>query len=350
MADFYDWGKTLSYDADVTMVIGNRGIGKTFGLRKHCVSKFIKNGYRFVEICRYKNELSDVADGYFDKLARLPEFEDYTFKTDAQKGYIAKRVDEGKPIWQQICYFVALTDQQKKKKKTFDNVKYLIFDESILDKHDRYHSYLPNEYLTLANLVDTVSRERADTDSIKPRLFLLGNACDLANPYFAAYRVTSDLTFGYRWYAGKTFLLHYVQDMDYAHEKLEGTVAGRMFANANGGAVEVFNEFQMENNEFVKPKPPHATFAYGVILNKMKFGVWIDDRNGLYHISPKIPKNSDRMFYLSTEDARINYLAAKKASPLMQGLKEAYYFGIIRYENVMVKADFKNVLAYFGVT
>ena len=33
MADFYDWQKTLSYDADVTMVIGTRGVGKTFGLR-----------------------------------------------------------------------------------------------------------------------------------------------------------------------------------------------------------------------------------------------------------------------------------------------------------------------------
>ena len=31
MAEYYDWHKTLSYDADVTMVIGARGVGKTFG-------------------------------------------------------------------------------------------------------------------------------------------------------------------------------------------------------------------------------------------------------------------------------------------------------------------------------
>ena len=31
--EFYNWQKTLSYNADVTMVIGARGIGKTYGLR-----------------------------------------------------------------------------------------------------------------------------------------------------------------------------------------------------------------------------------------------------------------------------------------------------------------------------
>ena len=46
MADFYDWNKTLSYDADVTMVIGAKGIGKTFGLRKQCIKDFLRDGSR----------------------------------------------------------------------------------------------------------------------------------------------------------------------------------------------------------------------------------------------------------------------------------------------------------------
>ena len=65
MADFYDWHKTLSFDADVTMVIGPRGIGKTFGLRYQCIKDFLKDGSRFVEVCRFKAELSGVSDGYF---------------------------------------------------------------------------------------------------------------------------------------------------------------------------------------------------------------------------------------------------------------------------------------------
>ena len=55
MSKYYDWNKTLAYDADVTMVVGARGIGKTYGVRLQCIMDYIKNGFRFVELVRYKN-------------------------------------------------------------------------------------------------------------------------------------------------------------------------------------------------------------------------------------------------------------------------------------------------------
>ena len=88
MSDYYDWHTTLSYDADITMVIGPRGVGKTFGLRKQCIEDFQKRGSRFVEVVRYKNELASVSDGYFNRLQDY--FDGYIFKTNAQYGFIAK--------------------------------------------------------------------------------------------------------------------------------------------------------------------------------------------------------------------------------------------------------------------
>ena len=155
MADFYDWNKTLSYDADVTMVIGARGIGKTFGLRKQCIKDFLRDGSRFVEITRYNNELSGVSDGYFNRLSSLPDFSDYVFKSDARYAYIADKDEtKKKPEWKLIGYFVSLSSAQRMKKRTFDHVRRLIFDEAILERSDRYHRYLPNEFGTLANLVE----------------------------------------------------------------------------------------------------------------------------------------------------------------------------------------------------
>ena len=54
MSDYYDWGTTLSYDADVTQVVTLRGKGKTYGLRKQFVKDFLKDESRFVEVCRFK--------------------------------------------------------------------------------------------------------------------------------------------------------------------------------------------------------------------------------------------------------------------------------------------------------
>ena len=356
MPNFYDWHKTLSYDADVTMVIGPRGVGKTFGLRLQCIRDFLKDGSRFVEVTRFKNELSGVSDGYFNRLQDM--FDDYIFKTDARYGWIAKRVPEPsegekkqKPDWKLLTYFVALSDAQRMKKRTFDKVRRIIFDESILESDDRYHNYLPNEFGVLANLVDTVSRERADTASLRPRLYLLGNACDLANPYFAAYGVGTDLTFGFRWYARKTFLLHYVEAGEYGTQKAVGTVAGRMLQGTTAGRIAISNEFVGTSKEFVRRKPSRAKFSFGLKSNGKTFGVWVDMQGGLYYVTTTIPNNTDSPIYaLTAEDNRINYIAARGATRALAYFKEIYYLNLLRYQTVQVKRDFfDEVLTKFGI-
>lgn len=350
---YYDWEKTLSYDADVTMVIGARGIGKTFGLRMQCVRDYIKHGYRFVEVVRYKTELSDVADGYFDRLQELPEFQDWVFQADSHYMRIAPKPenDKEKPKgWKVLGYFVALTQQQGKKKKTFAKVRRVIFDESILERTDRYHHYLPNEFGTLANLISTISRERADTESIKPRLYLLGNAVDLGNPYFAAYRVESKITFGYHWYANKTFLLHYPDPGEFSQDQAKGTVAGRMLAMTEEGRASLGNQFTGVTEEFVKSKPKDADFSFGLVLNGKRFGIWLSSREGYYYVTRKVPKNTGKPVYsLTRDDATINYVAAKACSRSMGFVQEMYYYGILRYDDVSVKSDFAEVLQAFGV-
>lgn len=355
---YYDWHKTLSYNADVTMVVGARGIGKTYGLRKQCILDFIKHGWKFVEIVRYKKELSRVSDGYFSKLSRDTAFKKYVFRTDARYMYIAENVEgekdeKGKQVktnWKICGYFAALTDAQMEKKRTYDNVRRLIFDEAILERADRFHRYLPNEFATLANLVDTASRERADTVGVQPRVYLLGNACDIANPYFARYNVGTDLQYGYRWYDHKSFLLHYVKDDEYAKEKMSGTVAGRMLALSSDANVASANEFQTVSTEFVYPKPKRAKFSFGIILNGKRYGVWTDTTEGFVHVTDSIPKGMEKRTYtLTMADSRTNYIMATRLSKVMQSFQQFYWAGIVFYENVQVKSDFQEVLQLMGV-
>ena len=354
MAKYYDWEKTLSYDADVTMVVGARGLGKTFGLRKQFIRDYKKDGSRFVEVVRYKNELSGVSDGYFGRLEELEENERYIFKTDTRYAYIAEKPSEDtekkpKVSWHIIGYFIAMTDAQKHKKKTFNKVRRIVLDEAVIERADRFHNYLPNEFATLADIVDTVSRERADTKGIRPRVYLLGNACDFGNPYFGNYGVTSDLTFGYRWFAGKTFLLHYVDADEYASEKLRGTVAGRMLAGSDAGKVSAMNQFTGLSSDFVEKKPKHARFLFAIRFNGDYFGVWVDYMNGFYYVTEKYPKDAKAIYYFSNEDAKVNYIAARKTSRLFQTFAEVYYMGCLRYESVDIKRRFYDVLKCFGI-
>ena len=346
---YYDWERTLSYDADVTMVIGARGIGKTFGLRMQCIRDFIRDGSRFCEIVRFKNSLSVVSDGYYDRLATMREFEGYVFKTDSRYAWIAEKPDDGKKqMWRKAGYFVALSDGQIKKTVTFSGVRRMIFDEAILERADRYHKYLPGEFAKLANLVDTVSRERADINGIRPRVYLLGNACDLANPYFAAYHVTADLRYGYRWYANKTFLLHYVNPGTYAGEKARGTVAGRMLSNTEAGMVSSMNMFVHADMSFVKPK--NAKFSFGIVYVGEKFGIWYDQMEGYYYVTDSIPNNTGKPVYsLTRDDMTINYVAATNLGTTMGYVRDMYTYSLLRYQSENLMMAFGEVLSLFGI-
>ena len=51
---YYDFSKLVSYNALLSFVIGERGVGKTFGAKKFVINDFLKNGNQFVYLRRYK--------------------------------------------------------------------------------------------------------------------------------------------------------------------------------------------------------------------------------------------------------------------------------------------------------
>nr|DAU86374.1 MAG TPA: DNA encapsidation protein [Bacteriophage sp.] len=352
MSDYYDWQTTFAYDADVTMVVSMRGKGKTYGLRKQFVKDFLKDGSRFVEVCRFKDEVTDVMKGYFEKLEENGEFPDCLFKTENKAAYIAKKPADGaKPEWKQIGYFIPLTQMQRSKKKTFVNVHRILMDEAVLMFNDRYHSYLPGEFALLTNVVDSCSRERAgEKRKHKPHVYLLANACDLMNPYFARYGVKEEPKYGYSWHDGKTFLLHYVEPGAEAEAKLNDTVAGRMARGTAEADIIARNKFANANMDFIASKPARAKFHFGIKYRDETFGVWCDWQEGYYYVNEKIPNNARAPVYaLTASDNGVNYVAAKRADKAMKAFVELYYLGIVRYETPALREKMMRALSLFGV-
>lgn len=345
--DFYDWGRTLSYAADVTMVITSRGRGKTYGLRKFAISDFIKNGTTFVEVCRYKNELKDITRGYFDKVEN--EFQNFIFKTDKSRGYISEKPADGeKPTWRVICYFIALTDAQNAKKRTYNNVRSIIMDEAILDRRDVFRRYLSDEYTRIANVVDTTTRERPGS-TMRPHVYLLANACDLLNPYFEAFGIDRIPEYGYQWYNHKNVLLHYEEPGYYAIEKADNTVAGRMITATREGTISIENTFSEPGLTLIETKPTRARYELGIVYRGHNIGVWADYQEGYLYITNKIPNNATNVFYITREDASINALAARRATPALRSLAEAHYANIIRFETARIREYFLDALRIFGL-
>ena len=352
MPKYYDWDKTFSYqtgtNGEICLVLGAKDIGKTFGLRKKCVERFIKCNERFCEICRTNEEMKAVAPGYFDKLQTAGFFADYVFKVERNCGYIAKRpIADEKPQYELICYFVALTNFQREKKRTYAQVKRFIFDEAIIDTLDKHHRYLKDEFLILAQLLDSISRQQPN-DDFKYYVYMLGNAVNLTAPYFQALGIKHFPDFGYHWYKNKTVLLHYVEPWN-SDERKAYTLVGRMLSGNKESATIFDNEFRDETGGEIAEKDSKAQYRFAFKWGKVNFAIWINSKDGIWYVNSKIPKNAPNVYTLSKRDSSINYQTITKADDLLKILPEIYRLGGLRYETPALREAFFEVLSFIGI-
>ena len=350
--EFYDWQKTLSYGAPLTMVVGARGIGKTFGFRKFCVLEYLKKGTRFIEVFRTKVQAKEAARDYFEKLAAVcREFDGYEFRTGGGAGYIRP---QGTKKWQKICYFVALTEYQKAKTMTFVKVRRILLDEFILDRTLSYQRYLPAEFTKLLNLVDTVTRQQAG-DGTKPTAVLLGNAIDLINPYFAALGITEPPRAGYTWHKDKAALVHMVPpDLERAEKRKTETLTGMLLGiveNEEEERTALLNDFTVKGADFIDKKAKLMTPLYSLVWRGRELTIWIK-KGGGYHARKGIEDQltgQRRTFYFSKADARIDYTAARRGEESMKKIVNAYAHGALTFDTPATFETFTEIAGYFGL-
>lgn len=305
----------MSYDAEMTMVVSHRGIGKTYGLRKQMVKDYLKHGYRFAAISRYKNRMKKLTKGYFEKVLRQ-EYPSYESKIEGDRCFIRKRSigDDTPNKWELIGYFVALTDYQSLKELTFTNVKRLCFDEAVIDReNDRFHSYLINEEDILGNVVDSVTRQVAG-DGTKPRLYLLGNAVDILCPYFDMCGVTDIPKEGYKTSKKGRILFHNYVNKEFAERKRNETLAGLLLSD-NAAKANVYNEFVVKQPIF---KPViHPVFVRGFLYKDLTVGIWCNQGDTYnFYVRTSVPKESPYVHSLDYRDAGNMVIAGRRDKAL----------------------------------
>ena len=335
---FFEWGPVFSRNAPITMVVGARGLGKTYGLRKECISEFLKKGLRFVEVSRFKSEQKQVSKGYFNRVSA--EFPGCEFEVRGSEGFVwrGKTTEKGKKVWEKLCFFVSLTELQTAKKRTFDKVHRVIFDEAVIDRADRYHRYLPNEWELLAGLIDSVSRERAESE-IHPQLFLLGNAVDLSNPFFQQIGLMDEPQTGYRWFLNKLFLLVVPEAKSYSEAKEKETLAGRMLAGTAAGEAANWNRFSTEFEGVIAKKPSTARFEVGLRWKEEQFGLWFDDHEGRYYINDQIPRGG-KTLALSIGNVAVNSPLVQKNASFLKSIVSLASIDGLRFESLGLRSQF----------
>ena len=123
---YYDFGRVLSYNAVINMIMGARGLGKTYGAKKIVIKNAIERGEEFIYLRRYKPELKN-RDNFFSDIAH--EFPGYEFRVNGPR---AEYRLEGDDKWKTMGYFQALSIAGHVKSVAFPLVTTIIYDEFII--------------------------------------------------------------------------------------------------------------------------------------------------------------------------------------------------------------------------
>ena len=165
---WFNYHKVLSYNALINVLIGERGVGKTFGFKEYAINHFKKTKKQFIYLRRYESDLKESVGNsedmkFFEQIKK--KFPNDKFNIKKSKKIIKLYLND------EVCgYALPLSASDSIKSVSFESVDLICYDEFQLKEGSNQH-YLANEVETLLDVIETIGRLRDDL-----RVFLLGNA------------------------------------------------------------------------------------------------------------------------------------------------------------------------------
>jgi len=322
---YYNYDKLFSYPFLFAFVIGERGVGKSFGAKVAMLKKFLKTGEQFIYLRRYKTELDTALNNFWDDLQGNGYFEDLELKVVKSK-MLTKFMCNG-----EVCgYAVPLSTANILKSTSFPKVKTIVFDEFLLDGACGTYKYLKNEVTMILDIYETTFRLRDG------QIIFLGNALSITNPYFAYFDLDLPYNSEFRSFKDGMILVNYIKNQAYRDVK-KNSKFGKMIDGTEYGRYAIDNEMLRDNNHFLAKKPSNAKYYGMLIVNGYNIGIW-DAPDGYLYVSSKFDPNSPSKFVCDfTDHTEQTIFTNARENMYLRLCVSAYKQGLLRFENQKIK-------------
>lgn len=331
---FYDITPLLSRQSLLNFVLGERGVGKSYGFKKFVINDYLKRGNEFVYIRRYKDELTIACDSFFEQLTDNGEFEDHTLQVQVSKKKVTKFKCDGNVFG----YAVPLTTASILKSASFGKVKTIVFDEFLIC--DPVHHYLRNEVIQFLETIETIARLR------DVRIILLANASSEDNPYFDFFGIKLDLKKEFNTYKDGLITVQYIKNEQYRKAKRD-TKFGRLIDGTEYGKYAIDNEFLLDDSSFIGPRSNNAVFYSTIVLRGHCYGVWLDRKAGEVFISKAYDPSNPCIFTFTLADHKAGTIYTKaRNSAWFIPVIEAFKQGKLTFEDQKIKHSFIDVIRH----
>lgn len=298
---YYTPERIISYNALLNLIIGERGVGKTYSFKSYAVKRFLNKGKQFAYIRRYDTDLeasvgSSNDNKFFEQIKR--EFPNSTFKISKSKKVRKLYIDD------KICgYALPLSSADSLKSSSYENVDIIIYDEFMLKEGTTQH-YLKNEPEVILDLIETIGRLR----DIK--VYCLANAISSTCPLMNYFDVTLPYNTDIKTFKDGTIAIEYIKNEKYRKVK-KASRFGKLIDGTNYGKYAIDNEFLMDSKSFIKKKDNNAKFYFILYINGNSYGIWRDFKNQIMYVSKDIDPNCPIKLALHEIDHNENTILAK---------------------------------------
>ena len=325
---WYSYDKVLSYHAMLNYIIGERGCGKSYGLKQYLLNRFKKKNRQFIYLRRYDTELKkSLKDNeFFKDIENDPMFIEDEFNVRGDKFYM-----NGK-----VCgYAIPLSKASIYKSVPFPNVDIIMYDEFLID-NATYH-YLPDEPEKLLDFIETVGRLR------DIQVFCLGNNISLVNPYFDYFNISLPYNSDIKTFKNGLILINYIKNEAYRKVKKESKF-GNLIDGTKYGEYAIDNKSLKDNNNFIKKKNPKSKFFFNIIINNHTYGVWMDYNSNEMYISKMYNANHPVTITFNYKDHTENTIMLKSKSVFFQNLVKHYMNANLYFDNLQIKSDITTLI------
>ena len=174
---YIDINKILSYRIPFNFIVGGRGTGKTYG----ALLTAYENDIRFILMRRTQTQCDLINKPEFNPYKVINSDTSSSVTVKAISKYNAKIIEEHEDSEKILGYTCALSTISNMRGFDASDVKLLIYDEFIPEKHERP---LKNEGSAFLNAYETINRNREINGSDPLQVLCLANAFNIANPIF----------------------------------------------------------------------------------------------------------------------------------------------------------------------
>ena len=316
----------------IAMIIGERGVGKSFASKRHVMNRFLKYGEQFIYLRRYKTELDTSLATFFDDLRDKGYFVDHDLEVVKSK-MLTKFLCDGK-----VCgYAVPLSTSNILKSTSFPKVATIIYDEYMLDNSGTYRM-LKHEPELLCDLIETVGRLR----DIK--VLMLGNNTGFYSSPFTAFWGL-ELPYGseFRTFKDGLIIVQYIKNEEYRAAK-KASKFGKLVEGSVWGDYAIENKSLRENTDFLEKRPSKSKYHGTLIINGESVGVWCGDNAFVYLSDDYDPNTLYKFACKYTDHNEHSVLLNARENWLLSYVIRAYKQGWVRFENPKIKATTQDLI------